>query len=211
MRSFKELLEVADILNSEGGCPWDLEQTFESLRPYILEEAHEALEAIDKGNDKEMIEELGDLMYTVIFYSKVAEREGRFSIHEIVQTLKEKLVRRHPHVFGEKKVDSIEDVMKTWESVKREEKKERKSALDGIPKTLPSLLKAQKVLKKIEKTGAPQFEADPQSEDEEIAEEVLSLVKRATSKGVDLESAFRKRLSQEAEQFQKWELHRSEN
>ena len=88
MKEFKDLMEVADLLNSEKGCPWDLEQTFETLLPYVLEEAHEVLEAVDEGKDEDIIEELGDLFYTVVFYAKVAEREKRFTLKEILDTLR---------------------------------------------------------------------------------------------------------------------------
>jgi len=151
MKEFASLLEVATVLNSPEGCPWDLEQTFASLRPYVLEEAHEVLEAVDTDDDQQMIEELGDLFYTVIFYAKVAERENRFSIKEILEQLRAKLIRRHPHVFGEEKAKSMEEVIQKWERVKDGENasKGRKSALDGIPITLPSLQKAQKLMGRI--------------------------------------------------------------
>ncbi len=189
MKEFEELLAVADRLNRPGGCPWDLKQTFASLRPYILEEAYEALEAIDGDNDAEIIEELGDLFYTVVFYAKVAEREKRFSIKEILEQLKTKLIRRHPHVFGDAKARSVEDVVKTWNAVKKEEKKERKSPLDGIPKALPSLQRAQKVLTRIE---LPKMQAETRSA--QLAEQILEIVKTANEEKVDLESAVREAL-----------------
>ena len=191
MKSFDELIEVSDVLNSPGGCPWDQKQTFASLRSYILEEAHEVLEAVDSGNDEDIIEELGDLFYTVIFYAKVAEREKRFTIRDIIDTLKVKLIRRHPHVFGEEKATSVEDVMRTWDKVKKEEKKHRTSALDGIPKTLPSIQRAQKIWHKMKKLGCKQVEMKSHEREVELAKQLGALVQTAVDEGVDLESAFR--------------------
>jgi len=206
MHGFQELMDVAKTLNGPGGCPWDIEQTFKSLRPYILEEAHEALEAIDNDLDEEIIEELGDLFYTVVFYAMVAEREERFTLAQIIETLKEKLIRRHPHVFGEEKAETIEDVVKTWDRVKAKEKEDRKSALDGIPKTLSALLRAQKILKKIEKNKAPKRHVSTESKEQELAMQILQIVEEANREGIDLESAFREEIQKEEKAFRAWEL-----
>lgn len=209
MESFKELVEISDILNSPKGCPWDLKQTFASLRPFILEEAHEVLEAVDKEDEAEIIEELGDLFYTVIFYAKVAEREKRFSLKDIIEGLKAKLIRRHPHVFGKEKAESMEDVVRTWNRVKSEEKKDRKSALDGIPKTLPSLQKAQKILKKIEK--GPENKNTTDDRGHQLAQQICEIVKTANEEGIDLESSFRQFLTQKENHFKAWELQSTQN
>ncbi|NGX40047.1 MAG: Nucleoside triphosphate pyrophosphohydrolase [Chlamydiae bacterium] len=205
MEEFKELIEVAKRLNSPDGCPWDIKQTFRTLRPYILEEAHEVLEAIDKDDDEEMVEELGDLFYTVIFYGMVAEREERFTMAQIIETLREKLIRRHPHVFGELETDSVDVVIKNWDLIKAKEgkKSERKSVLDGIPKALSPLLKGQKVLKKIKKHKAPKR---AQSNDQTLAQQVIALIEKANEEGIDLESEVRHELSKEEAHFREWEL-----
>lgn len=194
MKEFEKLLEVAHILNSPGGCPWDLEQTFSSLQTYVLEEAHEVLEAVDDGVDEAIIEELGDLLYTVIFYSKVAERENRFTLADILDAVREKLVRRHPHVFGDAAND-METIKSNWEKIKQEEKKERKSPLDGIPKTLPLLLRAQKVLKRMKKHEVERIHKTPISLEEELGEKMLDLISSATDQDIDMESALRRALS----------------
>lgn len=194
MKEFEELMDVARILNSEGGCPWDLEQTFDSLKPYILEEAHEALEAIDEGSDEDIIEELGDLLYTVVFYSKVAEREKRFSLKHILATLRRKLVRRHPHVFGDAKND-METIKSNWEKIKKEEKQERKNPLDGIPRTLPLLMRAQKVLRRMKKHGVERRKVIAQTREQELAQRLLDVVSEATAEDIDLESNVRIALS----------------
>lgn len=209
MESFKELIEISDILNSPGGCPWDLKQTFASLRPYILEEAHEVLEAVDNEDEAEMIEELGDLFYTVIFYAKVAEREKKFSMKDIIEALKAKLIRRHPHVFGEEKAQSIDDVIKTWNKVKGEEKKDRKSALDGIPKTLPSLQRAQKMMKKLKK--APQSGPIADDRGQQLAQQIFAIIQTASDEEIDIESAFREFLTAQEDNFKAWELNTTQN
>jgi len=194
MKEFEELMNVARILNSEGGCPWDRKQTFDSLKPYILEEAYEALEALDEGNDEEIIEELGDLLYTVIFYAKVAEREKRFSLKHILGTLRKKLVRRHPHVFGDAKND-METIKSNWEKIKKEEKKERKSPLDGIPKNLPLLMRAQKVLRQMKKHGIERGKVIGATREQELALRLLDIASEATIEDIDLESELRKILA----------------
>src|SRR3990167_9026225 len=108
MEAFSALLQVAEQLLGPNGCPWDIKQTFTSLQPYVLEEAHEVIEAVDADDDQKMIEELGDLLYTIVFYGKLGEKQGRFSMEQIVHCVRDKLVRRHPHVFGEVKVQDAD-------------------------------------------------------------------------------------------------------
>src|ERR1700720_2855460 len=122
MEQFDELLHVAEKLLSPEGCPWDLKQTFQSLQPYVLEEAHEVIEAVDLDDDQKIVEELGDLLYTIIFYGKLAEKTRRFSMEQIVSTVKEKLIRRHPHVFGDVNVENVDEVVSNWEKIKKQEK-----------------------------------------------------------------------------------------
>lgn len=199
---FKELLQITDRLHEPDGCPWDREQTFESLKPYILEEAHEALEAIEEGDDAKMIEELGDLFYTVIFYAKVAEKSGRFNINDILETLCAKMVRRHPHVFGKESAKTADEVIHHWDRVKKEEGKGRESVLDGIPKTLPSLKRAQKVFKRMQKSHYP---VQPEKGSDPITAALLKVVSEASEKGIDLEETFRSLLQKEEAKFREWE------
>ena len=139
MKNFDELLEVASILNGPGGCAWDQKQTFQTLQQYVLEEAHEVLEAVDHDDDHKIVEELGDLLYTIVFYAKVAQRTGRFTMEEIIDGVKEKLVRRHPHVFGDLKIETEEELEKNWDRIKSQEegKKMRSHPLEGVPSTMP--------------------------------------------------------------------------
>ncbi|MCI6151980.1 MAG: nucleoside triphosphate pyrophosphohydrolase [Fusobacterium perfoetens] len=147
-------METLNILRGDNGCPWDREQTRESLKAPFLEEVYEALDVMDKGGE-ELCGELGDVLLHIIFQGKIAEEKGEFTIEDICQKINEKLIRRHPHIFGSVEVGSVSDVERNWEEIKKTEKEHqnRKSVLDGIPKGLPALLKAQKIQKKVKKYG----------------------------------------------------------
>ena len=141
-------------LRAPGGCPWDREQTPASLTPYMLEEAHEAVDAIERGDVADTVEELGDVLLQVVLHSQLAEEEGRFNLADIAAEVNAKLVRRHPHVFGDVSVSGSSDVLRNWESIKRAEKgAKRTSVLDGVPPALPALLLAQTIGRKAAKVG----------------------------------------------------------
>ncbi|QVL57157.1 MAG: MazG family protein [Simkaniaceae bacterium] len=192
MKEFDRLIEIADTLHGPNGCPWDKKQTFQSLRPHVLEEVYELLEAIDDDDAKGMVEELGDILFQILFFAKLGEKSKRFSLKDIVEVVSEKLVRRHPHVFGDIKVETSEEVIHHWERVKKEEKKERKSALEGIPKTLNGLARAQKVVSKLhrEKIALPEKEHHDSAE-VSLGDQFLDLVIQAHGEDVDAESALR--------------------
>jgi MazG family protein len=144
---FTELVNIMRTLRSAHGCPWDREQTLRSLRPFLLEETYEALEAIDGGDPAALREELGDLLFEVVFLAQIADEGGQFSITDAIETIATKLVRRHPHVFGEAdRAESAADVLGRWEDLKRDERAaaggQVKTTLGGVPKTLPGLLRA---------------------------------------------------------------------
>jgi MazG family protein len=149
----RRLEKLMTRLRSKTGCPWDKRQTHRSLKPYLLEEAHETLEAIDSGDPEHLREELGDLLLQVVFHAQLAKEKGHFNLQGVAQAIGDKLVRRHPHVFG-KSSRRIADINRKWEELKRQEKPERKSALDGLPKSLPALLRAQRMHEKIGKHGS---------------------------------------------------------
>lgn len=145
---------IAKLRSPKGGCPWDLEQTHETLRPYLLEEAHEVLEAIDDGDVQHLREELGDLLLQVVLHAQVAQDNGDFTIEDVARDIGDKMVRRHPHVFGEKKVKNSRDVLRNWDKIKASEKKKKSaSLLDNIPRGLPSLFEALELSKKAAKMG----------------------------------------------------------
>ncbi len=192
--AFAELLEVAETLNGPNGCPWDVKQNFESLAKYVLEEAHEVVDAVYNSDDEHILEELGDLFYTVIFYGMVAQREKRFTIEQILHQLKNKLIRRHPHVFGDVKLDHEDDVVAVWNKIKQEEKAKKpvKGLFDDIPKDLPILMRASKVIKRLRKHHPDQL---PERFSDEIGNKFLQLIVEAQEAGVDPESALRATLA----------------
>ena len=198
MQEFDALLQVADrLLSPQGGCPWDQKQTFKSLQPFILEEAHEVIEAVDLDHDGKMCEELGDLLYVIIFYGKLGEKFHRFTMQQIINTVKEKLIRRHPHVFGGIKADTLEEIKENWERIKKEEKKEKgeRPGLERLPATLPLLTKAQKILERLEREGSPLPVPEGKVLTEEsVGKEILHLVELARREGIDAESVFRREL-----------------
>jgi MazG family protein len=154
--AINDLLKVMAKLRSPKGCPWDREQTHLTLRRHAIEEVYELIDAIEARDDREMAEELGDLLLQVVFHAQMAKERAAFDFEKVCRVLVDKLIRRHPHVFGTTKVKNVDEVWANWEKIKRAEKagtkSERKSALDGIPKHLPALLRAEKLLKKARKT-----------------------------------------------------------
>lgn len=153
VKEISELIDVIARLRAPDGCQWDREQTHKSLRPNMLEEAYEAVDAIDSGNMKHLKEELGDVLLQVVLHAQIASEEGAFTIEDVAKGLKDKLIHRHPHVFGNVKVNSTKEILDNWDKLKAEEKQHRKSAMDGISKSQSALMSAQKISKKAVKTG----------------------------------------------------------
>ena len=151
--NLEELIEVIRVLRSENGCPWDREQTHTSLRPNMIEEAYEAVDAIDEKSPEHLREELGDVLLQVLLHSQIASEAGEFTIEDVAKELKDKLIHRHPHVFGNTKVNCADDVVVNWDKLKQEEKTERKSQMDGISKAQSALMSAQKISKRAVKVG----------------------------------------------------------
>ena len=149
----ERLIEIVATLRGENGCQWDKEQTHKSLRPNMLEEAYEAVDAIDNEDIANLREELGDVLLQVVLHAQIAKDENEFDIEDVAKDLGDKLIHRHPHVFGEKKVSSTEEILQAWDELKKEEKKTRKSVLDGISKAQSALMSAQKISKKVVKVG----------------------------------------------------------
>ena len=152
-KNLEELIAVIAKLRAPDGCPWDREQTHSSLRPNMIEEAYEAIDAIDDNDMAHLREELGDVLLQVVLHSQIASENGDFTIEDVAKELKEKLIHRHPHVFGSAKIDTADDVKDAWDKLKAEEKTERKSAMDGISRCQAALISAQKISKKAVKTG----------------------------------------------------------
>lgn len=153
--AINDLLKVMARLRAPDGCPWDREQNHKTLRRHAIEEVYELIDAIEAGDDHEMAEELGDLLLQVVFHCQMAKERGSFDFEKVCRVLVDKLIRRHPHVFGDLKVKDVDQVWANWEKIKNAEKQgtrhERPSALDGIPKHLPALMRAEKLVKKARK------------------------------------------------------------
>lgn len=180
--SFDRLLEIMDRLRDPGGCPWDREQTVHSLAPYFLEEAYEVVDAIAANDPGKLCEELGDLLLQIIFVARIAREEGWFDIDGVCESISQKMIRRHPHVFGDRAVSGSAEVMRNWEDIKREERSgddDRSSALEGVPDSLPALLKAFRMTEKAAAVGfdwrkAPDVMVKMREEMEELEAELLT-------------------------------------
>lgn len=152
-KNLEELISIIAKLRAPDGCPWDREQTHYSLRPNMIEEAYEAVDAIDENDMPHLKEELGDVLLQVVLHSQIAKEEGAFDIEDVARELNEKLIHRHPHVFGNAKIDNSQDVLNAWDKLKAEEKTERVSAMDGLSKSQAALIAAQKMSKRAVKQG----------------------------------------------------------
>jgi len=185
--SFESFAEIVAHLRAPDGCPWDKEQTHETLRKHLLEESYEAISAIDSGDFADMCEEFGDLLLQIVLQSQIANEEGQFNVNQVVQGIHSKIVRRHPHVFGELELEGVDGVLTNWEKLKEKERKDgkqEKGLLDGVPKILPALEQAQEYQDRAARVGFdwPEIEGVL----DKIAEEIEE-VKQATN-GAELTS-----------------------
>ena len=203
MEKLKSLIDTAHKLRAPGGCPWDAEQDHRSLVQYLLEETHELIDAIESGSRDEVLEELGDVLYQVIFHSDLAS-EGTlgepFDLEDVAEFMEQKMVSRHPHVFGSPEelerfaAKTGDDVMQNWESHKKREKPGRQSVLDGIPQTMPALALSSKVMGKAEKIGILEPLSEPvvpMTSEEDLGKLLLAIVASARALGLDAERALR--------------------
>jgi XTP/dITP diphosphohydrolase len=190
-----ELIAVLEKLRAPGGCVWDREQTHASLVQYLIEETFELVDAIEVGDHAELLEELGDVLYQVIFHTDIAAEAGWFTLEDVAEHMRTKMVARHPHVFGDVSVETSADVVATWEAVKAVEKAHRTSVLEGIPQGMPSLALADKVLGRAAKVGVERAAAAsiPATE-EELGAQLLATVVAAKAAGLDSERALRSAL-----------------
>ena len=208
----RQLVAVMAALRAPDGCPWDREQDHRSLRSHAVEEVYELIDAIEAGDDVEMAEELCDLLLQVVFHAQLASERGVFDFDGVCQRLVDKLVRRHPHVFGSVTVDGIDQVWANWESIKKAEKAgsrhERKSALDGVPRHLPALMRAQKLLKKAAKAGLePTAKARPAGR-RETADALFDLAARCQEAGWSAEELLRAELARREAAWRREERRR---
>lgn len=203
-------------LRSPTGCPWDREQTHFSLRRHAIEEVYELIDAIEAHDDHEMAEELGDLLLQVVFHCQLAHERGAFDFERVCRILVEKLIRRHPHVFGNTKVAGVDEVWANWEQIKRAEKhgtaRARHSAFDGIPKHLPALMRAEKLTKKARKVFGPSEKSTSDKKGRtktDIAKELFDLTALAQARGWSTEQLLSEETKRRERDFRKREARQS--
>jgi tetrapyrrole methylase family protein/MazG family protein/ATP diphosphatase len=220
-QTFTHLVDLMRRLLAADGCPWDREQDYHSLRRYVIEEACEVIDAIDAEDFEHLREELGDLSLQVVFLAELARRDGRFGPDDVVRSLCEKLVRRHPHVFGDVNVSGSNDVVRNWEAIKQEEKQAR-GVLDGVPRALPALMRAQRMSDKVSRVGfdwpdargcrdkvseelgeldEAVASARPERIEQELGDLLFALVNLARHHGLDAELALRRSSDRFAARF----------
>ena len=209
----EELRLVMARLRGPDGCPWDREQDHESIKLNSIEEVYELVDAIESGNDEEMLEELGDLLLQVVFHAQMAEERGSFNFEQIVKTITDKLIRRHPHVFGDVVVRDVDGVWNQWEAIKLKEKigkpNERKSVFDGIPRHLPALMRAHEVVKKGRKRGLlPKGRKGNSKSKKQLGEELYRLVQKAQANGWQAEALLRAEIGRREKSLRKKEKSR---
>lgn len=208
--NLERLIEIIDILRSENGCSWDRAQTHYTLRRNMLEEAYEAVDAIDDNDAKHLKEELGDVLLQVVLHAQIAKEENEFNIEDVAKGISDKLVHRHPHVFGDVKVSSTDEILDNWEKLKKEEKPHRTSVMDGISKAQAALMSAQKISKKAVKVGfewpdekslydcvqseIKEFQEanTPEDKEEELGDILFAIVNLARWNKIDAEQALLK-------------------
>jgi tetrapyrrole methylase family protein/MazG family protein len=203
------LVEIIAYLRSPSGCPWDRKQTHLSLREHLLEETYEVLEALDAGESAKLCGELGDLLMQIVMHAELAEESGTFNINDVIEGINRKLIRRHPHVFGQGEAKTAEDVLARWEELKKKERKGTGSMLDGVPKSLPALAYCQSVQDRVARVGfdwptdagvleklteeIAEFKAGvtPSEKEVEFGDILFTLANFARRHGIDLETALR--------------------
>jgi uncharacterized protein YabN with tetrapyrrole methylase and pyrophosphatase domain len=208
--AINDLLKVMARLRSPKGCPWDREQNHKSLRWHAVEEVYELIDAIDAGDDHEMVEEIGDLLLQVVFHCQLAKERGAFDFEKVARHITDKLIRRHPHVFGKLKVKDVDEVWANWEKIKHVEKHgtrhARPSALDGIPKHLPALLRAEKLMKKARRAKlVNKRSAKKHLSRNHLGKQLFELAAAAQTKGWSAEDILRSEIQKREQALRKRE------
>ncbi len=231
---FKKLVSIVAKLRSPKGCPWDLEQTPKTLKPYMVEEVYEAIEAIDQNDDKKLCEELGDMLLHIVMQAQFASEKKKFKIDDVIRSINDKMIRRHPHVFGKKRVKTAEQVLQRWEKIKQGEiakaGEKHKGILDSIPQSLPALYRADKVQRRAARFGfdwnsvagawkkvyeeireIKSETRSPKSEQGKVKAEIgdllFAVVNIARKLGIDAEEALQNATSKFARRFKEIEAH----
>jgi len=224
VKSFSDLLDIMQKLRSQKGCPWDREQNFNSLLPYLLEESYEYIDAVQSDDAKLMAEELGDVLLQVVFHAQIAKEEGKFTIDDVITEICEKMVRRHPHVFGNENIKTSDAVLKKWDEIKNAEKK-IPSAMDKVPRSMVALTRAQELSRRAAKVGFDwdnpkpvlekvkeeigEFEAEKNGTPEaeaEFGDILFALVNLARHKGINAETALARANAKFEKRFRQVEI-----
>jgi len=229
-KAFRKLVELMAALRGPEGCPWDRKQTPGSLKPFLVEECYEVIDALDEGDPDKIKEELGDLLFQIIFHARITEEAGQFSMQDVITAIHEKMTRRHPHVFGDEKLSTDKEVLANWEEIKKKEKgrEDRRSILEGVPKELPSLLRAHRLQERAARVGfdwnhlnealpkldeeIAEFKESLREEDagkieEELGDLFFTLVNISRFLGVNPDEALRKTISKFIHRFRYIEEH----
>ncbi|MDD2252114.1 MAG: nucleoside triphosphate pyrophosphohydrolase [Dehalococcoidales bacterium] len=209
LESFETLVKIIARLRGPDGCPWDRKQTHQSIRDSLLEETYEVLSALDNDDAVSLREELGDLLLQIVLHSQIAHDSSEFDISQVIRLINEKLIRRHPHVFGNTRTESVTEVLANWEEIKQSERKERTSMLDGVPAAMPALSYSQAIQKRVARVGFDWEDdsgvvekvaeeareiitsASREEEEKEFGDLLFTLANLARRQGIDLESALR--------------------
>jgi len=229
--NFRKLVEIMGTLRGENGCPWDREQTRESLKPFLIEETYEVIEAIDEGAPEKIREELGDLLFQILFHAQIGKERGEFDIDGVIEGITNKMLSRHPHVFGDERHKTSEEVLKRWQEIKKSEGKQEDSLLEGVPKSMPSLLRAHKLQDRAARVGFDWEKVDDVTNkldeeieefkealrkdsvpdmEEELGDVFFMLVNISRFVGVNPEDALRKTISKFIKRFRHIEITAAE-
>jgi tetrapyrrole methylase family protein/MazG family protein len=229
--SFERLIKIMEELRGPHGCPWDKEQTRDSLKPFLIEELYELLEALDEADPQKIKEELGDVLFQIVFHCQLSKEMKQFDIHDVITHITDKMLNRHPHVFGKGQLKTSEAVSAHWEEIKKQEGKKRESVTEGIPKKLPALLRAQRLQHKASKIGFDWenvddvfqkldeelnelkdalHKKDPKAIEDEIGDIFFVLVRISNFVGVNPEDALRKTISKFIHRFRHIEMKAAE-
>ncbi|GBE06849.1 MAG TPA: nucleoside triphosphate pyrophosphohydrolase [Nitrospirae bacterium] len=226
-----DLIRIMEALRGPQGCPWDREQSRDSLKPFLVEELYELLEALDEGDPDKVREELGDLLFQIVFHCQISKEMGQFDMNDVIDTISKKMISRHAHVFGNDKLETTEELLKRWDEHKKQEGKNRDSVLEGVPGTLPALLRAHRLQDKASRVGfdwakiedvfkkldeeLSEFrqaldKKEPEAIEEELGDIFFVLVRVSNFVGVNPEDALRKTISKFIHRFRHMEMRASE-
>ncbi len=211
---FSDLMDIVTTLRAPGGCPWDREQTHESIKKNLVEEAYELIEAIDSKNPEKIADESGDLLLQIVFHAVIAKGDGEYDIDDVSDAICRKLIHRHPHVFGDVKVTDSEDVLSKWDAIKRKDRDQQSIAAEmrGVSQYLPSLMRAEKVQKKAEKAGYKLSEnvklldiADGNNDEERLGNLLFDVVKMCRERDIEPELLLSQKLTRFINEFEEFE------